>query len=240
ATLMATEIRNRVRENIGITISAGIAPNKFLAKVASDWRKPDGQFVIPPAAVDDFVRQLPVRRIPGVGEVTARRMQLLGIDTCGDLQDWSLPQLLEQFGSFGERLHALCRGRDERPVVTSHERKSISVEQTYAEDLCNVEQCLQALPELQAQLGRRLAAVRSPFSIGKQFVKIRFSDFVSTTVEQSAQAPEAEGFAALCRTGFARGNKPVRLLGLGVRATTQPRFRQLELPFLSVSLPESW
>ena len=71
-------------------------------------------------------------------------------------------------------------------------------------------------------------------------MKIRFSDFVSTTAEQSAQAPEAEGFAALCRTGFARGNKPVRLLGLGVRATTQPRFRQLELPFLSVSLPESW
>lgn len=237
ATLMATEIRDRVREEVGITLSAGIAPNKFLAKVASDWRKPDGQFAVTPAEVAGFVQCLPVKRIPGVGKVTARKMQLLGIDTCGDLQQYSLPQLLDQFGSFGERLHALCRGQDARAVVTSHERKSISVEQTYAQDLCTVEQCLQALPQLQAQLEKRLAAVRSPFSIGKRFVKLKFSDFVSTTVEQSALTAEPNGFAELCRTGFARGNKPVRLLGLGVRANPQPRFQQLDLPL--TRLPEA-
>jgi DNA polymerase-4 len=168
--------------------------------------------------------------IPGVGKVTAGRMQLLGINTCEDLQRYSLVELLELFGSFGERLHALCRGRDERQVVSSQERKSISVEQTFLEDLASVEQCLQALPALVEQLQGRLAAARNAFTIGKQFVKIKFSDFVSTTVEQAALAPDPQVFAELCRTGFARGNKPVRLLGLGVRASPRPRFLQLELP----------
>lgn len=231
ATLMAREIRRRVREEIGITLSAGIAPNKFLAKVASDWHKPDGQFAVTPEQVDSFMLQLPVKLIPGVGKVTAGKMQLLGIETCADLQRYSLGELLELFGSFGERLHALCRGQDTRQVLTSQERKSISVEETFVDDLISVEQCLQILPSLLAQLQQRLAAAQGNFSIGKQFVKIKFSDFVSTTVEQAALGPDPEGFAALCRTGFARGNKPVRLLGLGLRASPRLRFQQLELPW---------
>jgi DNA polymerase IV len=230
ATLIAREIRRRVREEVGITISAGIAPNKFLAKIASDWNKPDGQFAITPDQVAAFVLTLPVRKIHGVGKVTAQRMQLLGIDTCADLQRYPLLDLLDLFGSFGERLFALCRGRDDRRITLDQERKSISVEETYAQDLSTVEQCLAALPALLDDLLGRVARHRTDFTIGKQFVKLKFHDFVSTTVEQAAVAPDLEGFEALCRTGFARGNKPVRLLGLGVRAGAQDRFAQLELP----------
>lgn len=231
-TLIAREIRQRVREEIGITISAGIAPNKFLAKVASDWNKPDGQFAITPEQVDGFMLTLPVKLIPGVGKVTAQRMQLLGIDTCGDLQRYPMAELIDLFGSFGERLFALCRGKDDRKIETSHERKSISVEETYVEDLVSVEQCLSALPDLLAELQQRMTDNSSTaFSIGKQFVKIKFSDFVSTTVEHSSNHPDLEGFRELCKTGFARGNnKAVRLLGLGVRVTPPACFVQLELP----------
>ena len=230
ATLIAREIRQRVRAEVGITISAGIAPNKFLAKIASDWNKPDGQFAITPEQVAGFMPALPVRKIHGVGTVTAQRMQLLGIDTCADLQRYTLLELVELFGSFGERLFALCRGRDDRKIELDQERKSISLEETYAQDLQSVEQCLAALPALCADLRARVAAHRSEFTIGKQFVKLKFNDFISTTVEQAASSADLDGFMALCRTGFARGNKPVRLLGLGVRARLQDRYTQLELP----------
>lgn len=232
ASLIAQDIRKRVRAEVGITVSAGVAPNKFLAKVASEWHKPDGQFVITPAMVPAFVRKLPVRKLHGVGKVTAQRMQLLGIDTCADLQRYSLPELLELFGSFGERLYSLCRGIDERAIRTEQIRKSVSVEQTYAEDLQTVEQCLACLPDLLEQLQQRLGKGRQAPAIGKLFVKLKFSDFVSTTVEQTAFAPDPDSFRQLCRTGFARGgNKPVRLLGLGARLQLPNPQQQLELPF---------
>ena len=230
ASLMAREIRQRVRAEVGITLSAGIAPNKFLAKVASEWNKPDGQFVVTPAMVPEFVRKLPVKHIHGVGKVTARKMQLLGIDTCGDMQQYSQPQLLEMFGSFGERLYELCRGEDERKIQTGQARKSISVEQTFTEDLVTVDQCLAMLPELFADLQQRIDNTRHEVAVGKQFVKLKFNDFVSTTVEHVAFAPDLDGYRKLCRTGFERGNKPVRLLGLGVRVRGGPVYTQLELP----------
>lgn len=229
-TLIAAEIRRRVREEVGITLSAGIAPNKFLAKIASDWNKPDGQFAITPAQVADFVRQLPVKKIHGVGKVTAKKMQLLGIDSCADLQGYSKPQLLDMFGSFGDRLYALCRGEDHRPISTNHEPKSISVEQTYAEDLRTLEQCLAELPELMAQLQKRLEGKRARNAINKQFIKLKFSNFITTTAEEVTHTPDLEGLRALCRTGFERGNQPVRLLGLGVRLRSNAGFKQLELP----------
>jgi DNA polymerase-4 len=230
ATLMAREIRERVRREVGITLSAGIAPNKFLAKVASDWNKPDGQYVITPDKIAGFVVKLPVRRIHGVGKVTARRMQLMGVETCGDLQQYTLPELLDHFGSFGERLYQLCRGNDDRKIQASSERKSISVEQTYAEDLRTEQQCVDALPELLEQLGARISRARVDPMSGKQFIKIKFNDFVSTTVEHTTGGLDIEGFRRLCRTGFARGNKPVRLLGLGIRLRGNDRFLQMELP----------
>src|SRR5690606_844260 len=148
ATAIAQEIRTRIFDTVGITASAGIAPNKFIAKIASDWNKPNGQFVIKPQQMDAFVSVLPVARLFGVGKVTAAHMNRLGVQTCGDLRTWSLHALMQEFGSFGERLHDLCRGIDERPVNPSRERKSASVEETYVTDLSGLEACRRELPEL--------------------------------------------------------------------------------------------
>jgi DNA polymerase-4 len=229
ASLIASEIRNRVRDDIGITISAGVAPNKFLAKIASERHKPDGQFVITPAMVADFVRKLSIKDVHGVGKVTARKMNLLGIDNCADLQTYTMPQLVDLFGAFGERLYSLCRGIDDRRIQTDPQRKSISVEQTFSEDLQTVEQCLAVLPELLDDLNNRIQNASKRVLIGKQFVKIKFNDFIATTVEHAASEPELSLFNQLCKTGFSRGNKPVRLLGLGVRMRADPLFSQLEL-----------
>jgi len=227
-TLIAREIRDRVRKEIGITLSAGIAPNKFLAKIASDWNKPDGQFVITPDDVDEFVQTLPIRKLYGVGKVTARKMESYGIETCGDMQAYKKTELIEMFGSFGETLYTLCRGIDERPVQTEGRRKSISVEHTFPEDLPSLDTCISTLPTLLEKLEERIHKSKKKVTIGKQFVKIKFNDFVSTTVEQSATSLDLNGFKRLCQTGFERGNKPVRLLGLGVRMKEAPLYSQLE------------
>ena len=230
--LIAQEIRRRVRQEVGITLSAGIAPNKFLAKIASDLNKPDGQYAITPAEIPAFIRTLPVKRIHGVGKVTARKMQLLNIDTCADLQQYSKTALLELFGSFGDRLYSLCRGEDDRPISSDREPRSISVEETYAVDLVTAEQCVAELPGLHAQLLRRLDNRNLEGNIHKQFIKLKFNNFVATTVEQISTAPSLESYVSLCRTGFERGGVPVRLLGLGVRLRTRGGFQQLELPLL--------
>lgn len=217
ATLIAKAIRDEVRETVGITISAGIAPNKFLAKIASDWNKPDGQFVVKPEDVEKFVVDLPVKKLHGVGKVTAAKMKRLGIQTCGDIRKLDADQLEKFFGSFGQRLQQLSHGIDERSVQTERIRKSVSVENTYAEDLPNIEACLQELPNLEQQLSKRLQRIQGSYRIQKQFVKIKFHDFVQTTVEMISDSTVSENFSSLCQDGFQRGDKPVRLLGLGVR-----------------------
>lgn len=135
ATDIARTIRAEIREETNLTASAGIAPNKFLAKIASDWRKPDGQFVIPPQRVDAFLLPLPVNRVPGVGKVMEGKLAARGIVTCGDLRQWALIDLEEAFGSFGRSLYNRARGIDERPVEPDQQVQSISSEDTFAEDL---------------------------------------------------------------------------------------------------------
>ncbi|MEH6551015.1 MAG: DNA polymerase IV [Pseudomonadales bacterium] len=224
ATLMAEDIRRRVFEKVGITVSAGVAPNKFLAKVASDWNKPDGIWVITPAQVDDFVRKLPVTRLSGVGRVTAEKLHRMNIQTCGDLQTLDVYQLSERFGSFGQRLHELSYGIDQRPVKTNYRRKSLSVEHTYASDLPSVQGCLSQLPALFGKLSQRLSLLggqpgNGGYQVYKQFVKVKFNNFQSTTMECVAKgSPGMAVFHDLCQQSFQRGQGlPVRLLGLGVR-----------------------
>ena len=224
ATLIAEEIRRRVADTVGITVSAGVAPNKFLAKIASDWNKPNGLYVIPPTQVDGFVKQLPVTLLFGVGRVTADKLHRMNVRTCGDLRAYTVYQLSERFGSFGPRLHELSYGFDLRPVKTSRRRKSLSVEHTYANDLPSVQGCLQQLPALFSTLGRRLSALGGPvdngsYQIRKQFVKVKFTDFRSTTMECLVNGtPRMAVFHELCQQSFQRGaGLPVRLLGLGVR-----------------------
>jgi DNA polymerase IV len=217
ATLMAREIRRRVRSEVGITISAGVAPNKFLAKVASDWNKPDGEFVVLPADVDAFVAALPVRRLAGVGKATAERLQLLGVRDCAQLRAFALLELTQRFGRFGQRLYELCRGIDERPVVPSQRRKSLSVERTYAEDLHGFEACQRQLPDLLFTLKSRLRRVSDDYLVTKLYLKLKFSDFQSTTVECACRVPEQQRAVELLRAALERSELPVRLLGLGVR-----------------------
>ena len=219
ATLTAQEIRRRVREEIGISVSAGVAPNKFLAKIASDWNKPDGLCVISPSQVDAFTRQLPVRRLFGVGKVTAKKLQDMGIETCGDLRRFDILELSRRFGSFGPRLHELSYGIDLRPVKPSRQRKSLSVEHTYARDLVSVEDCLGKLPALFGKLCERLGALDNRYQVTKQLVKVKFSNFQSTTMEcPHSGSPRIALFRELCRQACERGDGlPVRLLGLGVR-----------------------
>ncbi|WP_425470760.1 DNA polymerase IV [Trinickia fusca] len=217
ATLMAEEIRARVRETVGVTVSAGVAPNKFVAKIASDWNKPDGLFVVRPHEVDAFVAALPVRKIFGVGKVTAAKLEKLGIATCADLREWSLIDLHRRFGAFGRRLYDLSRGIDHRTVEADQERKSISVETTYVTDLQTLDECAAELRRLAEQLDVRIERCDAAAAIHKMFVKIRFADFRRTTVECVADATDLPTLLALLEKGFARRNQPVRLLGVGVR-----------------------
>ena len=217
ATRIAEAIRNEVREVVGITISAGIAPNKFLAKIASDWNKPDGQFAVLPNDVDDFVAKLAVKKLHGVGKVTAAKMLRLNLRTCKDLQNFGADALTEHFGSFGERLFELSRGIDNRPVSTDRIRKSVSVENTFDTDLPDLDSSLEAMLGLLPKLELRLKRLDNHYSIKKQFVKLKFHDFVTTTVEMLSEDTNPENYRTLCEQGFARGERAVRLIGVGVR-----------------------
>jgi DNA polymerase-4 len=229
ATRMAEAIRHRVKQEVGITVSAGVAPNKFLAKIASDWRKPDGLFVITPDDIDAFVQQLPVKKIHGVGPRTAEKLAELGIQTGADLRARPLTELVERFGRFGHRLHELSHGRDERPVKTHRERKSISTELTYSQDLPTLEACRRQLPELISDLERRYARLDPAPAVRGVMVKIKFNDFTQTTVEHADPAPNLEQFETLLNVGWARGERPVRLLGVGYRLAEETAAQQLSL-----------
>jgi DNA polymerase-4 len=135
ATKVAIAIRQQIREELSLSASAGVAPNKFLAKIASDWRKPDGLFVIQPKYVDTFLPPLPIGRIPGVGKVTEARLNRIGIQTVGDLREFEVAALEAQFGRYGLRLYELARGIDDNPVTPDRPTKSISAEDTLEQDI---------------------------------------------------------------------------------------------------------
>lgn len=217
ATRIAQEIRRRVAQELHITVSAGVAPNKFLAKIASDWRKPDGLFVITPDQVDDFVAELPVNKLHGVGKVTADKLTRLGIRTCRDLREHNKLALIRDFGSFGERLWQLAHGIDERTVQVERRRQSLSVEHTYDQDLPDLSSCLEKLPVLLEEMNERLQRLDANYRPDKPFVKVKFHDFTLTTLEQAGASRDLESYRLLLSTAFARGDKPVRLLGVGVR-----------------------
>jgi DNA polymerase-4 len=135
ATKVAIAIRQQIRDELSLTASAGVAPNKFLAKIASDWRKPDGLFVIQPKDIDAFLPPLPVCRIPGVGKVTETRLKQMGIQTVGDLREFEAASLEAQLGRYGLRLYELARGIDDNPVTPDRPTKSISAEDTFEQDI---------------------------------------------------------------------------------------------------------
>lgn len=233
ATLMAQYLRQRVKDEVGITISAGVAPNKFLAKIASDWKKPDGLFVIRPEDVDGFVRDLKVEKLFGVGQVTAGRLHALGAGTCGDLQNIPADVLLEKFGKQGYRLREMAYGRDDRDVVVSRIAKSVSVERTFSQDLPDKRACESVMASLVADLNLRLTRKSARKPIHKLFIKIRYSDFSTHTLErvrEQIREPALEDYQPLLDELVGNAERPVRLLGLGVR------FRSDESPVMQLRL----
>lgn len=231
ATLIAEEIRNRIQTTERLTASAGVAPNKFLAKVCSDWHKPNGQKVITPSEIDHFVCALPVKKINGVGKVTEKKLSRLGIKRCSDLQKLSAPTLENHFGRFGSRLYELSRGIDNRPVSPNRLRKSLSVETTFAEDLETLESGLQALNSLYGKLLERLdeksTQIKSP--IQSLVLKIRFSNFKTTTIQTTSRSPQLELYQQLYKTVWHRTPLPIRLIGLGLSFSEDHLSEQLEL-----------
>ncbi|KZZ42653.1 DNA polymerase IV [Thalassolituus sp. HI0120] len=217
ASDVAEQIRLQVREDLGITVSAGIAPNKFLAKVASDWNKPDGQCVVKPHRVDDFVRLLDVRKVPGIGPAMQKKLEQKGIVTCADAQGWSQTDLVRQFGRMGAMLYQRCRGIDRRQLSMGRERKSIGVERTFAEDLLGEQACLEQLPRLWQLWLERVEKTEFDVEQLAPYVKVKFTDFTQTTLADVHELATEEGFARLFKKAIKRQDQGVRLLGIGGR-----------------------
>jgi len=230
ATLMAEDIRQKIFRITGITVSAGIASNKFLAKVASDWNKPNGQFVVTPEAQSEFVKTIPIKNIWGLGKVGQEKLNKLDIETCLDLQQVEFEVLHKQFGSFAYRLSQLALGIDEREVQVNRIRKSLSVEHTYDKDLQTMDECLLQIPILMEELTRRMSNKKEALHPSKFYVKVKFDNFQQTTVEKAYQQGEEEAFfIRLMSEAIARQSRPVRLLGLGYRLKSD-NVMQMQLP----------
>ena len=227
---LAAQIRQMIFAQTKLTSSAGIGPNKLIAKIASGINKPNGQLEVTRDDVAAFMENLPVRQIWGIGEKTERKLQELDVKTCGDLQRLSRAELVGLFGKFGLELYDLCRGIDARPVEPDRPRKSLSTEETFPVDLTTVEECAQKLEELFEDLMAELAQKESARQIRKIFVKLKFHDFTRTTAERAGLEPTLSAFHALLAEAFARTGKPVRLIGVGVRfAEPAPANAQIPL-----------
>jgi DNA polymerase-4 len=224
ATTVAKRLKERIREATGLTASAGVAPNKFLAKIASGWKKPDGLTVIPPDRVEPFLQRLPVDALWGVGPVTAKRLRARGISRLVDVRAIDDRALREAVGSMADWLKQLANGIDERPVVADSEPKSSGSENTYPEDLTDIDTIRAELEEMArhavAWLERRDLLARTVT------IKVRYSDF--TTITRSHTAAPSRDAADLSTRAVqllqktAAGQRPVRLLGVSVHNLCTP------------------
>ena len=225
ATAVAETIRTQIREELNLTASAGVAPNKFLAKLASDWNKPDGLFVIRPERAAELIAPLPVGRIPGVGPVMERKLAALGIARIADLRTADVTLLEQRFGRYGQRLHELSLGIDERPVSTDRERISVSAEDTFPTDLLLSE----LEPHIRGMAARTWDAARK---LGKPahtvVLKLKTADFrILTRSLTRTRAPDsAEALAQIALDLRERVSLPIetryRLVGVGLSGFERP------------------
>lgn len=226
ATLIANEIRQKIAEQTKITASAGVAPNKFLAKIASGWNKPNGTFVIRPHDIEPFIKKLPVQKIFGVGKVTARRLHDLSIKTCEDLQKLSSLELTRLFGKLGNQLYQQSRGIDNRQIESNRIRKSLSIERTFKKDIYITEDFSIILKTLYHDLIKRIEESASNLKIKNQYIKIKFSNFKLTTLEIRSQKASLGEYENLLYQVAKREPVPIRLLGLGVHFQTDTVFQE--------------
>ena len=225
ARAIAEEIRHRIRQETGLTASAGVSYCKFIAKLASDQNKPDGICVIPPDKGAAFVATLPVKRFHGVGPVTAAKMERLGIQTGADLAAWSLPELEAHFGSSGSWYWAIARGIDDRPVRSNRAHKSVSAERTFDTDFSDPNDLTRELRRVAGLAWTRIE--RSGVRGRSVTLKVKYADFTLITRSRSFAAPvttfaafEGAGLALL--TALFPVPRGIRLLGLGVHSIVDP------------------
>jgi DNA polymerase-4 len=231
ATTVAKQLKQRIRAETGLTASAGVAPNKFLAKIASGWKKPDGLTVIHPDRVEPFLQQLPVTALWGVGPVTAERLRARGIDRLVDVRTVDERVLRDAVGTMADWLRQLAAGIDERPVVSHRETKSSGSENTYPHDLTDLETIRQQIIEMAAHSTNWLA--RKDLLARTVTIKVRYSDF--TTITRSHTAPPTRDAANISTRALtllektAAGHRPIRLLGVSVHNLCTPVDRRTQL-----------
>lgn len=233
ATAIAEEIRAAIRAETGLTASAGVSYNKFLAKIASDYRKPDGLFVITPQMGAAFVAALPVRKFHGIGPATAEKMLALGIATGADLAARDLPFLTQRFGKAGAFYYWIARGIDNRPVRPDRERKSIGTETTFAADIATPEDALAALRPLAAKVWGHTQALH--LSGRTVTLKVKYADFRQITRSHTAPAPiasamELESLGSALLAPLFPARRGIRLLGItlsGLEEDSAPAPAQL-------------
>jgi len=218
--LLARLLKQNIRAVTRLTASAGVAPNKFLAKIASDIKKPDGLFVVFPDTVENFLEPLPVRKIPGVGPVTEEKLKRLKVETCGDLLAKSKDELKRHFGKFGIDLWEMARGIDASPVVVEWEAKQIGCEETFEKDLLAPEDLKREIKILASETLRR---VQEDKKAGKTLtLKVKYADFTVITRSETATHPfgDAEEIAAhafsLLKRKTEAGKRKIRLLGISL------------------------
>lgn len=229
ATLIAQAIRRDIWQELQLTASAGVAPIKFLAKVASDMNKPNGQFVIPPEKVQEVVDKLPLEKIPGVGKVSLEKLHQAGFYRCEDIKNSDYRELLRQFGRLGGSLWKRSHGIDEREVVVERERKSVGVERTFSQNISSYQECWQVIEEkLYPELEKRLQKANPDKAIIKQGIKMKFADFQLTTIEHVHSELDLAYFRQLLQDVLQRQKgREIRLLGLSVMLKPQEQTRQL-------------
>lgn len=220
ATWIATEIRKAIWNELRLTASAGVAPLKFLAKLASEQNKPNGQFVIRPENVQNFIQNLPLAKIYGVGKMTNRKLAALGLHTCQDVQRADQAMIYRHFGKFGKRLWAFCHGIDERQVESDRPRKSLAVENTLLNDIDELVQAEQIVSELYERLLARLQRAGKGDVVAhsnKIGVKLKFEDFNQTTLERTVLKPDLTQYQQLLRQIWTRrAGRKIRLIGVNV------------------------
>ncbi len=229
ATLIAESIRRDIWNELNLTASAGIAPIKFLAKVASDMNKPNGQFVIPPQDVQAVIDELPLEKIPGVGKVSIEKLHQAGFFTCKDIKESDYRDLLLKFGRQGASLWKRSHGIDEREVIVERERKSVGVERTFTQNISTYAECWQVIEDkLFPELETRLEKASPSKAIIKQGIKLKFADFQQTTIEHIHASLDREHFKELLSEILKRQQgREIRLLGLSVMLQPKDQMRQL-------------
>ena len=216
--IVARRIKEAIRSTTGLTASAGVAPNKFLAKIASGWQKPDGLTVIAPGRVEQFLQGLPVDALWGVGPVTARKLRARGIEKLVDVRIADPAMLRDAVGSLSEWLQKLARGEDDRPVVSDYEVKSSGSENTFAQDLTELSEVTEEITDM----AKRAAAwlLKRDLYARTVTIKVRYSDF--TTITRSHTEPATRDEENIVRRALAlverteAGRRPIRLLGVSV------------------------